>query len=172
MHCPLCGTDLRELEYEGVHVHTCDDCGGEVIGHDELRHIVRIREETFSDALRAELESRTPTYGISDHELSNRRSLTCPTCQGPMVVINYGGDSGVFIDRCGKCSTMFLDHEELEKIQTLMERWGDEAPDQIRAISDQLEQKRRDTAEATSRAFAGSRFAFVNALVNRLLDAA
>ena len=171
MHCPLCGTSLREIEYEGVHVHTCDDCGGECIGPDQLAHVVRIRQERFAPEVLSQIEGRAPTFGLTG-DGAEHRSLCCPSCSGAMRVVNYSADSGIYMDRCEDCGTMFLDHEELEKIQALMERWGDEAPEQIRAISAELERARRETAEATSRAFAGSRFAFVNALVNRMLDAA
>jgi hypothetical protein len=53
-----------------------------------------------------------------------------------------------------------------------MEQFEDDAPEQIRKIASQLDQARRETAESISRTFAGSRFAFVNAVINRLLDAA
>jgi hypothetical protein len=53
-----------------------------------------------------------------------------------------------------------------------MERWADEAPQQLQAIAGKLEVARREVAEQTNDAFTGSRFAFVNALINRLLDVA
>jgi len=171
INCPLCATSLNDIEYEGVRVHTCDGCGGEVIGPNELGHVVRVREMRFDESLLEELEARAPKFGI-DGEPRSHRSLACPQCGEPMQTVNYSGDSAILIDRCGACATMFLDHAELEKIQALMEQWSDEAPGRIRAISNELERTRRETAESTSRAFAGSRFAFFNAIVNRLLDAA
>ncbi len=89
-----------------------------------------------------------------------------------MSVVNYAGDSGVFVDRCDVCSGLWLDHEELEKVQYVMEKWAEDAQPQIKAIAGELEMARRKAARTGSGAFGGSRFAFINALVNRLLDAA
>jgi len=170
MHCPKCGQPLRDIEYEAVSIDTCDSCGGEVLGPDAIRHIVTTRDEKFPAELRAAMRHREPMFGVPGHERD--RSLNCPNCQSRMSVVNYGGDSGFFVDRCDRCETMFLDHEELEKIQAAMEHWKDEAPAKIGAIADELERRRREVADSTNRAFSGSRFAFVNAVINRLLDAA
>ena len=62
--------------------------------------------------------------------------------------------------------------EELERIQAVMEEWQDAAPAKLQLIARELETTRRETAESCNRAFSGSRFAFVNAIINRLLDAA
>ncbi len=53
-----------------------------------------------------------------------------------------------------------------------MERWADEAKPRIKALAGKLETARRDAADNATGSFSGSRFAFVNALINRLLDAA
>jgi Zn-finger nucleic acid-binding protein len=169
MHCPCCGTYLRPTEYEGVVVHTCDGCGGEFLGGGELAHIVNTRDQRFSPVLRQALADRKPEFGLPS---DTQRWLNCPSCRKPMQSLNYCGDSGIVVDRCDHCQGVWLDHEELEKVQIIMEQWEDKAPEQIKAISDHLEQIRRETAESTGRAFAGSRFAFVNALINRFLDAA
>ena len=170
MDCPQCRRLLREATYEGVLIRICDKCGGEFIGADELAHIVRTREERFpesSDPIWADMK---PQFGVPESE--TRRVLDCPQCGTRMGVNNYGGDSGIYIDRCPQCGGVWLDSDELENVQILMERWADEAPAQIRTIAGQLEQARRNAASTTSNAFAGSRFAFINAIINRFLDAA
>ncbi|MHC4210268.1 MAG: TFIIB-type zinc ribbon-containing protein, partial [Planctomycetota bacterium] len=101
-----------------------------------------------------------------------QRQLRCPACDGSMDVVNYGGDSGIFVDRCGGCGGLWLDHDELEKVQIVMEKWAVEAPAQLQSIAGELELARRKAADATSKGFCGSRFSFINAIVNRLLDAA
>ena len=101
-----------------------------------------------------------------------RVAACCPSCNGSMRVTNYCGDSGVCVDRCDACGGLWLDHLELEKVQVLLEQWADDAPAQIQAVAGELENVRRETAERLDNAFAGSRFAFVNALINRFLDAA
>jgi Zn-finger nucleic acid-binding protein len=170
MNCPQCNAPMREIEYEAVLIRTCDGCGGEFIGPGELTHIVRTREECFPEAEDMNLDTIKPQFGVPPSE--THRKLDCPACGGAMAVVNYGGDSGIYVDRCEGCGGIWLDHDELENIQILSEHWADSAPAQIGAIAGKLEHARREAAQASSAKFAGSRFSFVNALINRLLDAA
>jgi len=170
MDCPLCHRPMREAEYEGVLIQLCDRCGGEFVGSRELAHIVQTRERRFPDVNQEILAQIKPQFGVPAAE--KERMLACPQCGEQMQVVNYCGDSGIYVDRCGRCGGVWLDHEELENVQVLMEQWADEAPEQIRALAGELEAARQQEASRTSRAFAGSRFAFVNALINSFLDAA
>ncbi len=170
MQCPQCAAQLQATTYEGVPIHTCEGCGGEFMGGEEFGRIVRTRQETFSRELQNEAKQRKPVFGGA--ETAPDRQLACPACSNTMTVGNYGGDSGVWVDRCQVCSGIWLDHEELEKVQIVMEQWADEAKPQIQAIAVELEKARRKAAEQSSNAFQGSRFSFINALVNRFLDAA
>ncbi len=170
MNCPVCKGALRPIDYEGVCIHTCDACGGEFLGSSEMRHVVGTREERFPADLRQELDTQTPTPGLASDEPD--RQLCCPSCATEMTLINYCNDTGVHVDRCPSCEGVWLDQEELERIQILVERWADQAPEQIRAIAGDLETARHRAAEQTSATFHGSRFSFVNALINRVLDAA
>jgi Zn-finger nucleic acid-binding protein len=170
MHCPQCSSSLAPTVYEGVPIHTCEACGGEFIGGEELARIVQTRQVQLGEHLKIEMAAHRPHFGGADTE--PHRELLCPACEGSMGLVNYGGDSGVFIDRCGVCGGVWLDHDELEKVQVVMERWADDAPAQLRAITGELERARLAAARSTSNSFSGSRFAFINAIVNRFLDAA
>lgn len=170
MNCPNCGTEMNLIEYEGVLIHTCESCGGEYLGPAELAHIARTREERFPESLQAELSACDPVTGVPVEE--TERQLYCPACNSPMKVVNYCCNTGVFIDRCEQCDGVWLDKDELEKLQVLLERWSDEAPAKIKQMAGDLEKARREAVESTSDAFAGSRFSFINALMNRFLDAA
>jgi Zn-finger nucleic acid-binding protein len=170
MNCPSCSAGLRRVSYEGVTVETCDKCGGEFVGPQELGAIVKTRQAVFGESLKQLLKNHEPMFGVPAGAAS--RSLCCPACQGAMQMMNYATDSGIAIDRCDECGGVWLDHDELEKVQLIMETWQDQAPAKLTAIAGKLEEGRRKSAERTNKAFAGSRFAFVNALINRLLDAA
>ena len=169
MRCPIDGNALSPIEYEGVMILACEECGGELLSGDALSRIVNVREAHFDSEQADLLGDRTPLAGVPSDEA---RSLTCPLCSGAMSAVNYGGDSGAIVDRCPTCEAVWLDAGELEKIQILMERWQDDAPFQLRAIAGELEHARRTAAAASGARFQGSRFAFVNALINRFLDAA
>ena len=170
MNCPNCQDVLSEINYEGACIRTCNGCGGEFLGPSEIKHIVKSRDERFPTELRADLAQHQPEFGLREEE--PHRELACPDCHEIMQLVNYAADSGVHVDRCPQCGGVWLDNDELEHIQVIMERWADEAPDRIRGIAGELESARQSAAEATAGSFKGSRFAFVNALINRFLDAA
>ena len=170
MNCPHCHAYLSDVTYEGVSIHTCNGCGGEFIGPKELSCIVNKRETVFGQHLKKLVEHHKPIFGKLDEEIDH--DMKCPGCKHNMKPMNYAGDTAVCVDRCDKCGGMWLDHEELEKIQLITEHWQDRAPSQLKTIAGKLEQSRIEAAEKTSKVFRGSRFSFVNALINRLLEAA
>lgn len=170
LHCPLCHDPLAPLEYEGIIIDVCDTCGGEFLDADELGHVIRAREAVFPEAMREQIGNRATVFGIPADETI--RQVNCPKCGQPMKVINYCGDSGIYVDRCTGCGGFWLDADELEHVQVFQEEWEAKAPQMLQAISGELEEARRVAAEKTNNVFAGSRFAFVNALINRFLDAA
>ncbi len=170
MNCPQCSSNLNQTVYEDVPIDACDACGGEFIGGGKLGQIVRTRQERFSPELKATLADHRPKFGGTGTQPD--RALCCPGCGETMRVVNYSGDSGVFVDRCDSCDGLWLDHEELEKVQVVLEQWADEALEKIQAVADDVELARTRAALSTDQAFSGSRFSFVNALINRVLDAA
>jgi Zn-finger nucleic acid-binding protein len=170
MQCPQCAEPLQATVYEGVPIHTCEGCGGEFVDGEAFARIVENRHEKFSDQQRVELAQSKPSFG--GVATQPQRMLECPACARNMKITNYAGDSGIFVDLCSVCGGLWLDHAELEKIQVVMERWADEASPQLQSIAEVLEVARFEAATRTSGTFSGSRFGFVNALINRILDAA
>src|SRR5688572_22370398 len=132
MKCPNCSTGLRAVRYEGVNVQTCDKCGGEFVGPSELATIVKTRETVFGRSLKQLHEHHKPLFGTPAG--ADDRFVKCPACNGSMQLINYAGDTGIAVDRCDGCGGIWLDHEELEKVQIIMENWQDEAPAKLLAI--------------------------------------
>ena len=98
------------------------------------------------------------------------RDLICPKCGGQTDAINYGGDTGIIIDRCTGCRGIWLDASELEKIQMLVEVWQDGLGDDLKQYEPRLREiaadvDRRDDVRV-------SRFWFVNVIINGVLDIA
>ncbi len=170
MNCPHCSAELRTLVYEGVEIQTCDGCGGEFVGGSELAHIVNAREARFDPELVELLSAHEPVLGTQVE--GEGHGLHCPACAASMTTFNYAVDTGVHVDRCRVCNGVWLDCEELERVQIIMQRWEDVGPERIREVAAELEQARQIAETQTTGAFKGSRFGFVNALINRLLDAA
>lgn len=171
MDCPRCITaTLESVQYEGVTIDVCNTCGGQFLDHAELGHIVHAREMRFDEASRELVAERNPVFGVPTEELSH--DIKCPKCAKPMSTLNYSCDSGVYIDSCQGCGGFWLDADELETVQIYQEEWEEKAPEMIKAIAGDIAEDRLAREEQMSGAFQGSRFAFVNALINRLLDAA
>lgn len=168
MNCPSCKSALSPTLYEGVEVHTCESCGGEFVGPDQLAYIIRVRDQNFDATLKSAAKARKPSFIAPEQS----RGHSCPACSSPTQAVNYGSDTGVSVDRCTSCGGLWLDRDELELVQSLLEQWADEAPARVREAADDLERARKLAAAQVSNRFHGSRFAFVNALINRLLDAA
>jgi Zn-finger nucleic acid-binding protein len=116
--CPRCGSPLEPSEYEGATVHCCGRCRGQWLGPAELKQIVDSRKARWDPdrlaALRATSARRVPLGAV-------REELPCPECGGVMDTFNYGGDSGVLLDKCPACGGIWLDGGELEKVQTAVE---------------------------------------------------
>ena len=166
MDCPICTAALRRIRYEGVEINTCDGCGGEFVGPDQIAHIVNIRETRFTS------ENSAPAPRFGPPEPRDERTLSCPKCFNNMAPANYAADTGIFVDRCGACGGLWLEASELERIQETLEKWQDAAPARIRALGDELRQAQRRSDRLAGGQFGPSRFALVNAVLNRLIDAA
>jgi len=132
--------------------------------------LVGPREQRFGPEWQALVDDHAPLRGVPGD--ASERQLACPFCDGVMRPVNYGSDTAVIVDRCEGCGAVWLDAHELEMIQALMETWQDHAPEAIRRIARDLEEARSTAAARADDAFRASRFSFVNAVMNRLLDAA
>ena len=170
MQCPTCNTRLSSVTYEGIEFETCNECGGCWLDADELGQIVRLREQRFTAEQRSAIDTagRIPGIPVEDIE----RGIVCPDCGAPTGPINYGGDTGIIIDRCSKCRGIWLDVGELEHIQMLVEAWKDDLPEDLRAygpmldrVAEELEASNQVTV-TTLPYVAG----FINAVINGILD--
>jgi Zn-finger nucleic acid-binding protein len=167
MICPQDGAELWPIDYEGVVVHTCESCGGELFTAHDLSHIPRVRDAHVEFVLRGLLENRRPIVPVPVDNA--KRRMMCPCCKKGMQVVDYDGE--VQADRCLSCGAMWLSGHALSKIEALMQRWQYDGPSQLFAVASQLEITRRKTAEAASDQFQGTRFMFVNAVINNFMEA-
>ncbi len=167
MDSPITGQPMQEIEYEGVRIYRCEQSGGEFLSADALAHVARTRTENFCPDLEKELDSHAPTFGVPEE--ARARQLTCPIDGTPMDVINYAGDTNVIVDRCPDCGSIWLDRGELERLQIILEKYDAESRNQIAMIQGRLDEARSDAERRVDGAFSGSRFAFINRLVNGLL---
>jgi len=166
MQCPNCDASLRTIEYEGVRIETCDGCKGEWLDADELGHIVKAREVRFTPEERQAIAQAAAITGVPLDKAD--RDLVCPKCGATTDPVNYGGDTGILIDRCTACRGFWLDGTEIEKIQKLVEAWDDGLPDDLAKYGPRMRElaakaDAKDDVEV-------SRFHIVNVAINGILD--
>ena len=170
MNCPKCRTPLETIEYEGVKIETCDGCGGEFLDVKELGQVVRRRDEKFDQQTRRAIAELTTITGVKLDNVD--RDLTCPKCGGTTDPINYGGDSGIILDKCTSCGGFWMDNTELEKVQMVVEGWEDALPDDLKEHGRKLREVEAETDQAlnvkVSRIPKVGRF--INSMINGILD--
>lgn len=166
MNCPKCKQPLATIEYEGIQIETCSGCGGEWLDAKELGNVVRAREVRFNEDERRAIAAATTYKGVILKDVD--RDLTCPSCGGQTDPINYGGGSGIIIDRCTSCNGVWLDETELEKIQMVVEGWEDHLPDDLKKYGDRLRAIAADVDERDNVRI--SRIGFINTLINGMID--
>src|SRR5690349_6965529 len=98
--CPRCSVSLATHPYEGVQIDACPRCAGEWLDSGELKRIVDARERQWEPKDR-EAMSRATIKHVPLRAV--RENLSCPVCRDLMEPVNYGGDSGIIIDKCRRC---------------------------------------------------------------------
>ena len=166
MQCLRCQAPLRPIEYEGIRIDSCDDCGGTWLDAGEFKQIIRAREVRFDPDERRAVARAAKITGIELHKVD--RTFTCPSCGKRTAPVHYGGDSGIIIDRCAACHGIWLDQGELEKIQQLVEGWEDNLPEELAKHGAKLRQVALDAGADDG--VKVSRFGFVNTIINGIID--
>ncbi|MCU0794379.1 MAG: zf-TFIIB domain-containing protein [Akkermansiaceae bacterium] len=113
--CPICKTPLHSLKTEtepATHIEHCPTCFGLFFNPGELE--TTLHENTtdgiwLDNTRLTSIEARTPAQPA---EITYRK---CPHCEDIMTRINFGGRSGVIIDRCMRHG-VWLDHGELHHL--------------------------------------------------------
>ena len=107
MPCPACGTPLTQ--YEGRDKWRCADCGGVLVGTDEV-----------------DLVMATP-------KTSDDRKRPCPHCGRDMFAFEI---ETLTLDRCEDDRVMWFDLGELGRLRTLctepVEGWAQQWADRVR----------------------------------------
>lgn len=170
MDCPICKKTLTAIQYEGIEIETCRSCGGEWLDGGELDKIIVIRETKFNEDERRAIAESSTIRGVKLEDVD--RKLSCSGCGQPMETINYGGNTGLILDRCKGCGGFWLDDTELEKVQQLVEGWEDLLPQDLKKHGQQLRNieaawDKADNVTVSRIPLIGP---FINLCVNGILD--
>lgn len=171
MNCPSCNVSCSPENYEGVTIEVCDGCKGVWLSQSNLREIVKKKEKSFKLTQVDALNRLCGVNGVPKEEES--RQLACPHCGiTPMNTQNYNYSSSVIIDRCPKNCGLWLDADELEKIQIHSEIWMDKLEanrDRFNILSGQVEEDIQNQMEAMAKSIEPNRFKFVNSILRGLI---
>ena len=109
MHCPACQKKLHRFKAAGAALDGCGGCGG--IWFDDRELDLVNRTEAAADKNVAEI-SRPPQVRVDEDA-----GRACPKCKRVALAKKlFSLGSGVIMDCCPKCSGVWLDFGELEKI--------------------------------------------------------
>lgn len=124
MTCPRCKNSLKTEKYEDVEVDNCKSCGGTWLDDGEIKTIIDTREQSFSPKIIHDTLV-SAFSGVPKDE--QEASLKCPKCESSMPALNYDYKSGIIINSCPQGHGIWLDKDELKKVQIYREHCEKEA---------------------------------------------
>lgn len=119
MPCPDCRTPLHVIEFNTeptMQIERCPTCLGMFFNPGELERLIEDHTHDFVWLDKERLKTIANDYG-HQHEVIY---LQCPLCHERMSHLNFGGSSGVILDRCGTHG-VWVQGTELRR---LMEWWS------------------------------------------------
>lgn len=112
--CPKCAVPLCRIEIQGVPVHTCPDCKGELVEDIRLQALERRADPQWTD------EQKDAFCELADRS-NNLNPIVCPRCGRQMDKFLFRHYANLQVDHCRHCEVHWLDAGELEKMQILYE---------------------------------------------------
>ena len=169
MKCPRCSGGLTTIEYEGAEIETCAGCGGEWMDGGEMGQVVRTVEETFPQTMREALDAINDNAFSIDESVENQ--LSCPKCSGVALNrFNYACSSGIAIDRCSECKGIWLDKDEIEKVQILVEEWRGKLEEDVEKFGPLIAKMNEEAEKQVEEPLNISRIGFINSVLRVLVD--
>jgi Zn-finger nucleic acid-binding protein len=112
--CPHCTTPLDVIEFESepkVRIERCTTCYGTFFNPGELEVLLDAQTHPLVWLDEAQLGQIAADFGHEEDFVYRR----CPMCAELMTRVNFGGRSGVILDRCG-AHGVWLDGSELRRL--------------------------------------------------------
>jgi Zn-finger nucleic acid-binding protein len=119
--CPENNIELISTNYEGVQIDQCTLCGGIWCDNEELQEIIKIRIKKFDkETIKSIKNLNVPTLQLVTN-IENLVSRKCVVCGEKLQRQDYSKNIKIVIDCCRKGHGIWLDENELERIQILSE---------------------------------------------------
>jgi heat shock protein HtpX len=121
--CPTCNQKLIDEDYEGAPIHRCVFCHGTLVDRRKMTRITLRTERGFSDRLArlAELTQKNGEARRDERARPEPSPFYCPNCRSEMRRAFYTYQYLVEVDKCVRCTMVWLDKDELEIVQYLIE---------------------------------------------------
>ena len=118
LKCPACESALETRDDDDHPFHTCPQCGGLWLDHENFQLICeRVEKQTLSEGYKLPESNALKTVN------SRRAYIPCPECGKIMTPKNFAGCSGVVIDCCRLHGNWF-DRQELHQIVEFIRNGG------------------------------------------------
>lgn len=113
MKCPVCDHDMKLYKFDQCNLDQCTHCGGVWFEYGELKQWKVIDQDGLVEILHAD------SLTLRD----DKKQLDCPTCGKAMNHYQYDYSSGIWIDRCNECKGVYMDHEDLKKLDHWLDNY-------------------------------------------------
>lgn len=122
-NCPVDDFTLAQESYEGVTIDRCPHCGGVWLDAGELETIQKTQASDFRGVPDDAMDFVTGAMGMAKAE--TEKTLSCVKCEDELVKREYSFTSQVIIDNCPKGHGMWLDKDELARLEKFYEEEQD-----------------------------------------------
>jgi len=134
-----------------------------------LEQIVEHHDEVFTPEEIASLEGVNKevfTAESDDHD-----ELNCPVCENvQMEHFNYGDTSGIILHKCLQCGGIWMDKDELRKVEEVVDGWKDCLTQDTAKYGKILDKIEVEDQKAFDKSVSISRFGFVNAVLRHFCE--
>ena len=169
MKCPRCNSVLSATGYDGVEIEVCPGCKGEWLFAGELQKIADHHDEVFTTEEIAALDAVNTekfTAEKDDHD-----ELNCPCCENvTMEHFNYAETSGIILHKCPQCDGIWMDKDQLQKIEELVDGWKADLNQDAAKYGSVLQKIDVEEQAELDRDVSISRFGFVNMVLRRFCE--
>lgn len=169
MKCPRCNSILGTIENDGQMVQVCPSCKGEWLHAGELQKLVEHHDEVFTPEEIASLDAVNKE--IFTAEKDDHDELNCPVCGTvPMEHFNYGDTSGIILHKCTKCGGIWMDKDQLEKVEEVVDGWKADLGQDVAKYGPIVDKIEVEEQKELDKAVSISHFGFINAVLRRFCE--
>ncbi|MDH7493038.1 MAG: zinc metalloprotease HtpX [Candidatus Saccharicenans sp.] len=122
--CPVCGTRLVEVFYEGVKIKKCQTCRGQLVAMADLEKIFARREMTFPESLQQKARAYREALldpSLKPPVLKEKPPAFCPGCGLQFTLRPFSYHYLLPVYKCYPCQLIWFEDQELEILQILIE---------------------------------------------------